>query len=370
MELISFMVKNKIFFEKLSIFFNVNLKQIFGYIIIGFISIIIELSLSGLCEKLYRKLNLYENYIFVLIGICTAFILNTKYNFKIPKIFKFKSFIFFFIISNLSYTIQNITYIQLKSFGNLNNEIISFEIDRLLFSSFFFLLAFYLHLIISFKDRKKIGYAYYPNFSSDPISIYNKLYPLPNFLHIDIVDKSFNSKTTKINYDYIRITRALWKNFEIQCHLMTVYPLKYIKKISQYVDIFFIHVGVIVKKKSILKDLKKKKIKFGLVINSKAKNSEIRFLDNNINSLDKILILCIENPGLSGQKFDNKSYKIISKVKNICLKNDFDLSKIYIDGGINKKIIEKIDMKNFISASYIENNNKYLENFSKLKFNF
>ena len=70
MELISFMVKNKIFFEKLSIFFNVNLKQIFGYIIIGFISIIIEL-FFGLCEKLYRKLNLYENYIFVLIGICT-----------------------------------------------------------------------------------------------------------------------------------------------------------------------------------------------------------------------------------------------------------------------------------------------------------
>ena len=56
-------------------------------------------------------------------------------------------------------------------------------------------------------------------------------------------------------------------------------------------------------------------------------------------------------------------------MKNICLKNDFDLSKIYIDGGINKKI-EKIDMKNFISASYIENNNKYLKNFSKLKFNF
>ena len=48
-------------------------------------------------------------------------------------------------------------------------------------------------------------------------------------------------------------------------------------------------------------------------------------------------------------------------MKNICL-NDFDLSKIYIDGGINKKIIEKIDMKNFISASYIENN-KYLKIF-------
>ena len=85
---------------------------------------------------------------------------------------------------------------------------------------------------------KKIGYAYYPNFSSDPISIYNKLYPLPNFLHIDVMKKSFNSKTTKINYDYIRITRALWKNFEIQCHLMTVYPLKYIKK-SLNMLIFF-----------------------------------------------------------------------------------------------------------------------------------
>lgn len=364
------MGNNRIFFEKLSIFFNVNLRQIFGYIIIGIISIVIELSLSGLCEKLFRKLNLYENYIFVFVGICSAFILNTKYNFKIPKIFKFKSFIFFFIISNLSYLIQNIAYIQLKRFGKINSEIINFEIDRLLFSSLFFLLAFYLHLLISFKDRKKIGYAYYPTISNDPLNIYNKLYPLPNFLHIDIVDKSFNSKAIKVNYDYIKLTRTLWKNFEIQCHLMTRYPLKYIKEISQYIDVFFIHVGVVIKKKSILKVLKKKQIKFGLVININAKNSEIKFLDSNINSLDKILILCVKNPGLSGQKFDNKSYKIISKVKSICLRNDFNLSKIYIDGGINKKIIEKIDMKNFISASYIENNNKYLENFSKLKFNF
>ena len=59
---------------------------------------------------------------------------------------------------------------------------------------------------------------------------------MPNFLN-RIVDKVLILKL-KINYDYIRITRALWKNFEIQCHLMTVYPLKYIKKI-EYVDIFY-----------------------------------------------------------------------------------------------------------------------------------
>ena len=127
------MVKSE-FFESL-VFFNVNLKQIFGYIIIGLFQLLRKLSLSGLCEN-FMKTNLYENYIFVLIGICTTFILNTKYNFKIPKYLNLNH-LYFFIISNLSYTIQNITYIQLKSFGNLNNEIISFEIDRLLFHPFF-----------------------------------------------------------------------------------------------------------------------------------------------------------------------------------------------------------------------------------------
>ena len=57
-----------------------------------------------------------------------------------------------------------------------------------------------------------------------------------------------------------------------------------------------------------------------------------------------------------------------SEIKNLKINN---IKKKGINSNLNLRYSEeKIDMKNFISASYIENNNKYLENFSKLKFNF
>ena len=155
------------------------------YVIIGFISISFELITNKILNTFFLN-TAFNNLISTLIGILIAFWLNSKYNFKISTAKLRNSIKYFFLISSLS----NIFQYQLNKIINLD---LTYEFSRYLIAGSFFWMAYLLHKKFSFKDYKKVGVAIYANGVEDVTNIFNKVGNYPDFIHIDIVDKTINN---------------------------------------------------------------------------------------------------------------------------------------------------------------------------------
>lgn len=185
----------------------------FIYVIFGFISILIELLIYS---NLIRLTNLYffSQFFSLLIGILSAFWLNIRYNFKISRPKRNRALIYFMTISMLSYLIQ--TFI-LKEFYSNN----TYEVSRLIVSGFFFWIAYIFHRIFSFNEHKKVGVAIYSNGVDDISKIHEKVGQYPDFIHVDIVDKTFNPLAENVLSYKVEVIRAYWSSKFIEVHIMS-----------------------------------------------------------------------------------------------------------------------------------------------------
>ena len=69
---------------------------------------------------------------------------------------------------------------------------------------------------------------------------------------------------------------------------------------------------------------------------------------------DAVLMLSIQKPGFSGQKFDMDSLDKIEELNELPFRNDFILC---IDGGVNDKLISLLKAENIVSGSVFEPSN-------------
>ena len=96
---------NEDFVKKIN-FFLYKKKHLIIYVIIGFLSLIFELSVRKLIN-IYITNNIFFLHISVIFGIIFAFYFNIKINFNVPKIYLKRSLFYFFLISTCSYLFQN-----------------------------------------------------------------------------------------------------------------------------------------------------------------------------------------------------------------------------------------------------------------------
>ena len=103
-----------------------------------------------------------------------------------------------------------------------------------------FMIGYLLHRS-SFKDSKKVGVAIYANelkILRRPQSYWFHL-----FVHVDIVDSTFNQDANTINTYRLEAIRAYWPNKEIHVHIMSKTPW-FINEIIPYSDVVFIHAEI------------------------------------------------------------------------------------------------------------------------------
>lgn len=113
--------------------------------------------------------------------------------------------------------------------------------------------------------------------------------------------------------------------------------------------------------KKTAKELEKFKGDFGFAISP---NTDWKVLLPYKNRMKHILVMS-SIPGISGAKFIENSYQYIDQVKDI-----FSKTKIYVDGGINYDIYEKLseDVSLVVLGSYLYNNIQNIsETINKLK---
>lgn len=312
-----------------------------GYIIIGVLSLIFEI-------LLYNSLNnFFKNYILnslisVIGGIFFSYWFNVRYNFKISKSKRNKALTYFVLISLSSYLIQ---IFIIEYFINFY----SYELLRFLTSGSLFWIAYFLHRKYSFKDFKKVGIAIYANGVEDINLIFNKVGNYPDFIHVDIVDKTINSKAKSVLSYKTEVIRAFWNAKFIEAHIMSKNPQIWIPKIVDNVNRIFIHCDIADNIADTLILLKDKKCEAGIVVQEK---EHLKILDKYHHLIDSILVLSIKNAGYSGQNFRMSSLDLISIINKHKHRNKFSL---VVDGGVNQKTISLIKSENVVSGSFVLN---------------
>ena len=295
---------------------------------------------------LFNVLNRYfKNQFFislssVSVGIIFSFWFNVKYNYKINKTKRNKSLFYFVLISFSSYFFQFIISNQVKIK-------FSHEELRIIISGSFFWIAYFLHRNFSFKDYKQVGVAIYANGVEDIKSIYDRIKYYPDFIHVDIVDKTFNKNSEQTLTFKTEVIRGYWRSKFIEVHIMSKTPKKWITEIIENVDCIFIHCNINENIQELLSFIKKKKVQTGLVIQNL---EDIDIFEKHYNIIDQILILCIEKPGFSGQNFKMNSLELIEELNKNKYRNQISLT---IDGGVNNKNIPLIKAEKVVSGSYI-----------------
>ena len=343
----------------MSVLSNLNRKKILfflRYCLIGFISICIELILRKLLLSLNSG-NIISSIFPLFIGIIFAFIANISFNFKIPRYYYNKSFIYFSLISISSFTVQYLLS-NFFIFQNLN-----YEIARFLISGSVFLIAYNFHIKFSFSKNKKVGVAIYLDNSENIKDIFAKVGYHPDYIHVDFVDKTMNENVDKPNFEKFNEIKKIWPNHKIESHIMSTKPMKYITQFSKFSDVIYFHYEIDEKIEKVRDLISSYNVETGLVLHASKKYND---LENLIKSYKEVLILCIEKPGESGQAFLDTSNGLIEKINNLKIRNKFNLC---VDGGLSQKNINKIECEKIVSASNVfknKNPKKQITNLQKL----
>lgn len=331
-------------------------KNLIFYILIGLLTLFFEkfaIEYSDVIKN-YQETNL-KFLLLQIFLISSSFYLNAKFNFQIPRNKLFVSAISFFLISIFSGFLQYLLF-QIS-------EIYAINFDRFLTSAIVFPLVYLLHFNFSFRFRKKIGIPVYLNSTKNILEIYQKIGQNVDYIHIDIIDKTMNDNKSDNSMLNLKLAKTLWPTKKMEFHVMSLNPEKWINLIYEYSDTLFIHVeSNYFNKTNISKIVKQKKI--GIVFPYNTPIKIVKNITKNFNFIKNILILCIQKPGQSGQKFQNKSFKLINFINELRNRSKINL---VIDGGVDSEINNKIICERVVSGSYVLTSKNSTKALLKLK---
>ena len=344
---------NNEFVKKVN-FFLYKKKHLIIYIIIGLTSLIFELLIRKFFSS-YLQISGAYLHLSVIFGIIFAFYFNVKLNFNVPKIYLKRSLIYFFLISIGSYLFQ---YLIRKKIGLSN---LNFEESRIIISGCFFLIAYSFHIKFSFSDSRKVGVAIYANGYEDIKKIFEKIGPYPDFIHVDIVDKTLNNNAPDTNLSKLEVVKAYWPQHNIETHIMSKDPLNLIENnIINCSDIIYIHHEILNREKVVEKIIEQKKTP-GLVLHS---INDYENLKEVIGDFKEILILSIKKPGFSGQEFNHNSLKLIERINALNTRKKIN---VCVDGGIKSNLINKFTSEKIVSGSDVLNSQNPIRKIMQLQ---
>ena len=214
-------------------------------------------------------------------------------------------------------------------------------------SGLVFIIAYNFHIKFSFQRNKKVGVAIYLDKDENIEEIFSKVGFYPDYIHIDMVDKTMNKNVNEPELKKILEIKKRWPNHRIESHIMSMYPLKYLEEFGKYSDVIYFHNEINEDKNLVKETILSLGKKPGIVIHASKKNSNINDIIKNFN---EILLLCIENPGRSGQKFMQETFSILKEVNDLKYRSSFLLC---VDGGLSQNNIKNIDCDKIVSASNV-----------------
>jgi pentose-5-phosphate-3-epimerase/putative flippase GtrA len=327
---------------KLFLFLSFRYRFLFLYIVFGFLSLVIELVVSKFF-LFYNFLYFPSTLLAFLIGLICAFFLNVRFNFHITPAKRKKALFYFSIISTISFTIQHFLRNNIQKYGY------DLDISRFIIAGTFFMISYALHRRFSFREYKKVGVAIYADGVEDIKLIFNKISNISDFIHIDIVDKTYNPNAKDVKAYRAEAVRAYWQNKKIEVHIMSKNPSIWLEDLLPYVDIIYVHPTMDENLTEVIDKINFSKVEAGIALSV---YEPLEIIDYYIETkkIKHILLLTIPQPGFSGQNFDASALPLLEKLNAHKNRSDFE---ICVDGGVNDSTVKYLNVESVVSGSYI-----------------
>lgn len=180
-----------------------------------------------------------------------------------------------------------------------------------------------------------------------------------DYIHVDVMDGKFVKKKHKPYKMIYKMGNTVSKRLDV--HLMEKNPLKHINYFAA-LNTEYISVHVELEKVDKYLDLiKEYGIKCGLAINPE---TDVSILLPYLSKIDLVIIMSV-NPGKGGQPFIEDTIDKINYFNDYRKLNNLNYL-IEVDGGINDKIIKKLNADIIVVGNYITAANNYQDQIVKL----
>lgn len=185
-----------------------------------------------------------------------------------------------------------------------------------------------------------------------------------DWFHIDIMDGVF---VPNISFG-MPVLSAINKHAKkpLDCHLMIVEPEKYIETFRALgADTITVHYEACNHLHRTLQQIKDTGAKAGVALNP---HTPVELLESIINDIDMVCIMSV-NPGFGGQKFIEKTYDKVRKLKAIITKAGA-ATRIEIDGGVNQNnapMLLEAGADVLVAGSFVFNSADPIATIEKLK---
>lgn len=169
---------------------------------------------------------------------------------------------------------------------------------------------------------------------ADDIDMVNK--SRADWFHCDIMDGVF---VPNISYG-IPLVQAIKRQAlkPLDVHLMIVEPDRYFEKFHEAgADIITFHYEASTHIHRSVQKLKSLGVKAGVVLNP---HTPVSLLEDIIGDLDLVLLMSV-NPGFGGQKFIERTYSKIEKLRNMIEAQGLE-TMIEVDGGVSTSNAKKL----------------------------
>jgi len=184
------------------------------------------------------------------------------------------------------------------------------------------------------------------------------------WFHIDIMDGVF---VPNISFG-MPVLRDIAKHASktIDVHLMIVDPDRYIKTFANLgSDILTVHYEACTHLHRTLQAIKAEGMKAGVALNP---HTNVNVLEDTIKDIDLVCIMSV-NPGFGGQSFIENTYKKVTQLKEMIVKNNAN-TKIEIDGGVtskNAKALVDAGADVLVAGSFVFKSDSPKQTISELK---
>ncbi len=185
-----------------------------------------------------------------------------------------------------------------------------------------------------------------------------------DWFHIDVMDGHF---VPNISYG-MPVIQAIKKHATkpLDVHLMIEKPERYIEEFAKVgADIITVHYESTVHLHRTLRQIKAAGCKAGIVLNL---TTPVSVLEDILPECYMVLLMSI-NPGFGGQKFEEITYKRITKLKQMINEQALD-TLIEIDGGVTDKNAKKLIAAGadvLVAGSFVFKSENQLQSIANLK---
>lgn len=184
------------------------------------------------------------------------------------------------------------------------------------------------------------------------------------YIHIDVMDGQFVSSIT-FGANVVQALRPHTK-MVMDVHLMIENPENQLVNFSKAgADILMVHAEATKHLYAVLQEIKRLKMKPGVVINP---GTPVSFIEPVLGIVDQVLVMTV-NPGFGGQKFLPDMLEKITELKNIREEKNYSFD-IEVDGGITDKtapMCAKAGADVFVAGSYLYNSEDPVESLRVLR---